>query len=62
MKNAIAENLKSPSTASGWRISQKKKTGTQTDSDDLLFLQESAESLFQQADQDEASEARRKTR
>jgi hypothetical protein len=60
--NGIADTVKTPSTAKVSKVRERKKARADTDSDDMLFMQEAAELMFQDMDQQEAADVRRKTR
>jgi hypothetical protein len=60
--NAIVGSVKTPSTAKMPKARGRKKARKEVDADDILFLQEAAELMFQDMDQQEAADARRKTR
>lgn len=60
--NGIADTVKTPSTAKVSKVRERKKARADTDSDDMLFMQEAAELMFQDMDQQETADVRRKTR
>jgi hypothetical protein len=60
--NAIAGSVKTPNTAKMPKARGRKKVRKEVDADGVLFIQEAAELMFQEMDQQEAAEARRKTR
>jgi hypothetical protein len=60
--NAIAGIAKTPSMAKMPKARGKKKARKEVEPDDMLFMQEAAELMFQDMDQQEAADARRKTR
>jgi len=58
----MADAVKTPRTAKMSKAHGKKKARKEVDADGMLFLQEAAESMFRDMDQQEAADARRKTR
>jgi len=59
--NAIAGTVKTASTAKRTKVPKRKKARAEVGSDDMRFLQEATDSLFQYIDKLEAADARRKT-
>ncbi len=60
--NATADPVKATGAAKASKVQERKKARAETESDDLLFLQEAAGLMFRDMDQQEAADARRKTR